>query len=106
MGFTSSDFKNFANMVQAALEDFFPGVLVVDGEEYGCTCYGITRSGSHEAGGFIESLPSMIRVRKEIISESPVVGDMVQLNGVEVRVVSTDERVWEGSWCLRVEGAV
>ena len=105
MAFTSAGFGDFLARVQSKLEEFFVGALVLDGVEYGVACGGGDKDGAHQSGGMLEEMGQLVRLRKSVYPDEPVLGARVTLNGVAGRIVSVSDRLFSDSWSLRISPA-
>ena len=102
MGFDRDGIAAFAAKLQTALESFFPGVLEMDGEEFGVACSGGDKTGGLESGGMLEEMGQLVRLDKSVHPEKPKLGARVSLNGVSGRIVSVGVREYSGAWSLRI----
>ena len=102
MGFDRDSFRSFAGKVQEKMEEFFPGVLVLDGEQFAVASAGGVLSADHEAGGFVDDLVKMVRLRKELYPDEPDNGVRVLLDGEEGKITAVHDKEWEDSWSLEI----
>ena len=99
----SSDFAAFLEKGQQALESLFPAVLVWDGVEYLCAGSGARVESSREPGGFVKSGDRSVRVSKELMPAAPALGDVVALDGEDLRVSAVSLREWDVAWSIQLE---
>jgi hypothetical protein len=99
----SESFTEFLSRGQALLEDLFPGVLLMDAVEYACVNSGARTGNELEEGGFVENGTRQCRVLKSAMAVPPAIGEMVELDGEEVRCLAVAERDWDVAWNIELE---
>lgn len=102
MAFSSAAFGDFLARVQTQLEEVFVGALEIDGVEYGVACSGGDKSGTMEAGGLLDDMGRLVRLRKSVYPDTPAIGARVILNGTPGRIASVSDRDFSDSWSLRI----
>jgi hypothetical protein len=102
MAFNAEGFQAMAARLQDALEDFFPGVLEIDGVEYGVACVGGRIDSQMVVGGLEEEMGQGVRLRKSLYPQRPPLGKSVVLNGQRARISEVSDRAAAESWSLRV----
>ena len=85
------------------LESLFPVVLTVDGEDYVGTGGGTLEREDITEGGFLDEGKRLVRVRKAVLASAPSIGDLVAVDGLEVRVVSVSDKEWDVCWPFELE---
>ena len=96
-------FSSLLTRVQAMLESIFPGTLEWDGAEYTCVNSGSRNKSELESGGFVSSGTRQVRVLKTSMIVAPDIGQVMTLDGMEVRCVGVSEREWDIAWHLELE---
>lgn len=95
-------FRSFLTRGQIFLEELFEAELIWDGVTYVCANSGARMGDELEDGGFVESGSRNVRVLKERMGIPPLIGDLLTLNGEEVRLIEVGDRPWDVSWHLQL----
>ena len=99
----SEGFASFLTRGQELLESLFPGVLVWQSVSYDCASSGARMGDYLEDGGFVETGTRNVRVFKTAMLIPPTVGELLTLDGDEVRLVEVGDREWDVCWHLQCE---
>jgi hypothetical protein len=109
MAMNLSQMTRFMGRVDATLEGLFPGVIVLGGQEIGCTCVGGQAVLEYLGeGGQAPAGTRFFRVRKEVLASRPETGTRIEWilspGSVErLTVMDCPDRPHETSWVLRCE---
>ena len=104
------DFTAMQDMIgraQDAIEDLFPGVVVIDGVEYACALGSRLARGKldDEHGGMDDDAGYVLRVKKSLITEAELVaqdGQRVTVDDVVYRLVGWTAATYDTAWRLEL----
>lgn len=96
-------YRDFLTKGQTFLEGLFGGQLLWKGVNYACANSGARLGDQLEDGGFIETGIRNVRVSKENMAKPPKIGDLMVLNGQDVRLIEIGDREWDVAWHLQFQ---
>ena len=96
----------FLEQSQIALESMFPGVVIYGASTFPCARSGDDRSERWEAGGAEEDARVVVRVRSVYVPSGGFsMGELLELDGRELRVVSCLLEPLDVAWSVELEAS-